>query len=248
MNDDYLKYFPHADLKPKRPSDSDRLVRFLPLTKALHLLETQTLHFTRLDNFKDKYEGLWTDEDVKRWGRYEGFNVPHFSMIFRKTTAISCWSMVNESLDISRMWEDYIPMKQGIAIIVQASNLCEEMRRGLAKIKADFCNIVIAEVDYINRSNHSNLDALGPNQPLCNSTLPYYQKNKTYSYENETRILLFAGINNKGQMVIPEDGVDLSVDTSKLIDRIWLPPDIYGWERLVFHRLLDKYHLNIESK
>ena len=128
------------------------------------------------------------------------------------------------------------------------SKLCEQVKRGLAEIKADFCNLVIAEVDYIDRSNHSNLEILRPDQPLCNSTIPYYQKCMSYSHENEVRMLLFAGLDGRSQMAIDEHGVNIPVQTKEMFDEIWLPPNLAVWEKQIFQNLFGKYDLKINDE
>ncbi|PIU57738.1 MAG: hypothetical protein COS89_03775 [Deltaproteobacteria bacterium CG07_land_8_20_14_0_80_38_7] len=86
MNDDFLKFFPHQTDKPRRLADDTLLLRFVTLTKAIHLFESQTLHFTRLDKFEDedKFEGIWTDSDAAQWSKYKGFDVATFTKTFRK--------------------------------------------------------------------------------------------------------------------------------------------------------------------
>ena len=146
-----------------------------------------------------------------------------------------------------KMWRKYAPNNQGVALEVKGSVLCDQMREGLSKIKADFCNIVIAEVDYIDRNNHSNLKSLKTDEPLCNSTLPYYQKDIVYSFENEVRALLFAGLDGKTQMGIEEHGVDIPIKTNKLIRRIWLPPELPDYEKKTFHTLFDRYSIEMKA-
>lgn len=249
MNDDFLKFFPHSSGKPKRLADNASLLRFVTLTKGIHLFESQTLHFTRLDKFEDedKFEGLWTDCDKTEWAKYKGFDVVAFTKIFRETVGINCWSKLDERINLTEMWGKYAPNNQGIALEVNGTVMCDQIKAGLSKIKADFCNIVMAEVDYIDRSIHSNLESLKADEPLCNSTLPYYQKDLKFSFENEVRVLLVAGLNGKIQMGIEEFGVDIPIKTSELIQRVWLPPKLADYEKSVFHMLFDKYGVDVNE-
>lgn len=246
MNDNYSKYFPeNRELNPLQPKEHDCLVRFLSLTKIIHLLETQTLHFQRLDKFEDedRDEGAWTAPDVTGWKFHGQFDVEKFSNNFRITTAITCWSKISGKLDTAKMWQKYICKNQGLAIVTIVSILCEQVKNGLIKMGADFADRVIAEVRYINRDTHSNLVSMKPSGFLPNAFLPYFQKSDHFSFEEEVRLLLFAGLYNGEQMLVEQKGVDVPIHINELIKEIWLPPNMPQWERGIISNFLKKYDL-----
>jgi hypothetical protein len=128
LEDNFLDFFPSkSGLKPKQPSHDDKLVRFLTLTKTIHLLTSQKLHLTRLDKFQDKHEGMWSNLDENHWGKHQGFNVPRFSKEFRKTIGITCWSKVSKQSDYNKMWMEYVCGNQGLAIVTNVKTLCQEI-------------------------------------------------------------------------------------------------------------------------
>ena len=245
FEDDFLEFFPSTSgFRPKQPNGDDKLIRFLTLTKAIHLLDSKRLHFQRLDKFQDRNEGLWTSSDFNHWDKYKGFDVPKFSEGFRSTIGIVCWSKMNESLDRHKMLSEYISNNQGLAIVTDVTILCQEIRKGLKEMGADFADFIIAEVEYIDRTNHSNLADLGPNEFLPNVTAPCYQKDLRFSLENEVRLLIFAGIKDKTITQIEEFGVDVPISLDALVKEIWLPPNLRDWEKTVFCNLLKKHNLD----
>lgn len=48
---------------------SDRIWRYLDLPKFIHLIAYSALHFTRVDQFRDKFEGLAFGSS--RFGRFQ---------------------------------------------------------------------------------------------------------------------------------------------------------------------------------
>lgn len=245
VKDDYYKYF-HKDrnFNPKRPNGSDLLVRFLSLTKAIHLFARQELHFQRIDKFKDKDEGLWTESDVVALNAVGPFDLARFTNNFRETTAITCWSKANESLDESWMWEEYAPNNQGLAVVSDASELCTQVKSGLSKMGADYVSAIMVEVEYVDRSSHSNVKRLEAENCLPNALLTYYQKNiDPYKRENEVRLLLHAGLNGKQTMAVLEGGVDIPINIYETIKEIWLPPVMPIWERNAVTELLKRFDL-----
>ncbi len=245
LNNDYSKFFPEGrELAPSQPKPHDRLVRFLSLTKGIHFFESKALHFQRLDMFDDKDEGLWTGSDAEKWKAHGSFDVPKFTENFRQTTAITCWSKVNEELDVARIWKEYVCCNQGLAIVTSAAVLCDLVKAGLTSMGADFVNSVIAEVKYVDRTTYSNFEALrSSNQPL-NAFLPYYQKSKKMDFEEEVRLLLHPGWHDGKQWAIDEKGVNVPIHINELVREIWLPPDMAGWEREGITCYLERFDLH----
>jgi len=44
-----------------------RIWRYIDLAKTIHLLATKTLHFTRIDQFDDKFEGSYPVQNLNDW-------------------------------------------------------------------------------------------------------------------------------------------------------------------------------------
>ena len=243
MNDDYSQFFPTSGkFSPKQPNSDALIIRFLPLTKAIHLFETCQLHLTRLDKFDDKNEGMWTAADNSQWLKYGPFDVSKFTKNFRSTFAVLCWSIYDEELNQPKMWQEYVSSGQGVAIISRAGKLCEQVNKSLSNTGC--ANTVLAEVQYVDRGAYSNLVKLEGSDHLPNSTLPYYQKDATYSFEREVRLMVSAGLDaNKQQWVISTDGLLLSVEPKQIIEKILLPPSLKVWERDSLSGLLGKYGL-----
>ena len=93
--------------------------RYLNLAKFIHLIAFRTLHFTRIDQFHDKFEGSYPVKNLKEW-EDRSFKCGDCKN-WRKFGCVSCWYQSdNES---SAMWEIYGKNGQGIAIMSTVDSL-----------------------------------------------------------------------------------------------------------------------------
>ena len=91
--------------------------RYVDLTKFISYLEKNALFFVRSDQLSDKYEGKFTEADVKLWeeklkpktklSQIEIYNR------FKKIVNISSWH-INEN-ESAAMWEICLQSNEGVA-------------------------------------------------------------------------------------------------------------------------------------
>jgi hypothetical protein len=211
------------------------LWRYLDFAKFVHLIATKTLHFTRIDQFKDKFEGSYPVKNIKDWERKYP-DVGDFKH-YRKFACVSCWyESIHES---AAMWEMYGKDGQGIAI-----RSTEERIRG----SFDDDDLVFARVKYIDFLRRK-----------ARINIPYdafLYKRIEFKSEREFRVAIFELPESPGidggfprfgspekQDGFPESGENREVDLELLIDSIVLSPYSKRWYRDVITNVMARYHL-----
>src|SRR5258707_6549912 len=88
------------------PPPETKLWRYLSFARLAFLLHSQLLHFTRVDQFDDHFEGAWPKSDLKYWCKVKGLQVVYFTVQMRRwKVAASCWVMSShESTVKSRLY------------------------------------------------------------------------------------------------------------------------------------------------
>lgn len=201
------------------PHDSARLWRYMGIYQFLALITTSTLHFTRIDQFEDKWEGAMpepTKAAAKKFAEVHRLPVDFVSIQqrFKKVVYASCWhENENES---AAMWRLYGQYDSNIAIITSTENL----RKSLPPKN----NVVyyLAKVNYIDY----NVMELAINDALT----PFFLKRKNYCHENEVRMLML----DINALPDPEKngfigGQDMSLDLNTLITQIYISPAAPDW-------------------
>ena len=104
------------------PPPETRLWRYLSFAKIIALFETRRLHFTRIDQFDDHFEGVWPKSDLERFEKLEGGQViPKVTRAMRLGTAASCWLAAD--YESAAMWRLYAAGEEGVAITTTAAKL-----------------------------------------------------------------------------------------------------------------------------
>ena len=215
---------------------SSHIWRYLDLPKLIHLVANRTLHFTRIDQFKDKFEGSYPIKNLADWEqRYP--TVGDFSH-WRKFACVSCWyESENES---AAMWELYSRDDQGVAI-----------RSTKDKLKESFESeeVFFANVKYIDFMRDKGII----NSPLDVSLY----KRIEFGFEREFRGVLFEIPENDGfengfpnygsvekQKGFPKDGQGKAVKPEVLIEKLVVSPYAKPWYKKVVKDVLEKYKLS----
>lgn len=209
--------------------------RYLDLAKFIHLIAFETLHFTRIDQFHDKFEGSYPAKNIKEWeeGSWKSGDYKNW----RKFGCVSCWYQSdNES---SAMWEIYGKNGQGIAIMSTVESLSQSLPGN---------GVIFQEIEYIDFIN-DRADIQIPHD-----TFKY--KRIEFQSENEYRAALYSlpdsgevidGIPEMGSVDdhpgFPEHGLDVPVKLKILIKKIVLSPYVKDWYEQTVLELLKKYGL-----
>jgi hypothetical protein len=199
------------------PPPETRLWRYLSFAKIIALFQTRRLHFTRVDQFDDHFEGAWPKSDLERFAELEGGQViPTVTKAVRLGAAASCWFASDH--ESAAMWRLYAAGEEGVAITTTA-----------AKLQALFSAVPqphfggISRVRYIDHVNSSLIAEL-QNSPW-NTLHPFMCKNVSYEHEKEVRALLVAWPHGG----IERTGCALEIDPQTFIDQIVINPFCKPW-------------------
>jgi len=211
------------------------LWRYVDLAKFIRLIATRTLHFTRIDQFKDKFEGSYPLRNLRDWEQKypEVGDFKHY----RKFACVSCWyESIHES---AAMWEIYGKDGQGIAIRTIRERLEESLQDD---------GLIFEGVKYI--------DFLREKANISTPYDAFLCKRIEFKSEKEFRVAIFKlpesdvfddGFPRFGspekQEGFPEGGIDLDVNVETLIERIVLSPYSMKWYRVLVKDILVRYNL-----
>ena len=223
----------------KKPRKSAKLWRYLTFAKLAALFQSSAVHFTRVDQFDDHFEGAWPKQDLKFFKEFvRGFDVPEFTRAMRRAAVASCWiEMPHES---AAMWRLYCPGSEGIAITTTFGKLQAAVHTAAdTRLAHDGWLSGVGRVGYVDHANRGLIDLQAPSSPIPNSLAPFMIKNVSYEHEKEVRALVFA----KPNFEINPAGWDLEIDTSNFIDEIIVTPFAHDWFHSTVVDLAMRYEL-----
>lgn len=209
--------------------------RYVDLAKFVALISSQKLHFTRIDQFKDKFEGSYPLKNIQEWENQ--FTTVGDFKNWRKFGCVSCWyQSENES---ASMWEIYGRNGQGIAIMSTLESLSQS-------IKDQDYSVIYQDVKYI--------DFIRGKANIAIPHDAFRYKRIEYENESEYRALICSvpechkivdGFPVMGSVDdhhgFPEKGIDLSVDPKILIKKLVLSPYVEDWYEEIVKELLIQY-------
>jgi len=217
---------------------SSHIWRYLDLSKLIYLVDNAALHFTRIVQFKDKFEGSYPIKNLEDWNeRYP--TVGDFSH-WRKFVCVSCWyESENES---AAMWELYSRDDQGVAICSTKDKLKKSFDGGSDDVHFDN----VKYIDFIRDKGKIE-------SPLDVSLY----KRIEFGFEREFRGVLFEIPENDGfengfpnygsvekQKGFPKDGQGKAVKPEVLIEKLVVSPYAKPWYKKVVKDVLEKYKLS----
>jgi hypothetical protein len=215
--------FEHSDFAA--PPDDTVVWRYVGLPTLLAMLSKRTLHFTRLDTYKDKWEGVWPDANRKQILECNPPDLAEWilkhSELLRTHAHVNCW---HKNTDQSAaLWEQY-GQSTGLAIKTTVLALRESIR------PRD--GVFIGTVEYVDYQAIEQ--AFHVRDPLKQEYLkPVFLKRKSFAHENEVRLLKWFSpkANANGEVAEPDTkcGCDIDVDLERLIGAVYLSPTTDRW-------------------
>lgn len=218
--------------------ETQKLWRYMDLSKFISLIEKNALWLARADTFRDKREGRFPDDMRKTTEKaFENFGSPHDSPIkdvgdfqeyLQKNTFISCW---HKNFDENMvMWEIYGRDNNALAIQTTVEKIKENVNP--TQLRGD--SLFLREVIYEKPEQITsilNLDA-------C-----FFIKRPHFSFENEVRIGF-----NTFSITNPSKntpyGYYLPVFINGLIEKILIHPDSPEWFLDAINSITNKYKIH----
>lgn len=218
--------------------ESQKLWRYMDLSKFISLIEKNALWLARADTFKDKHEGRFPDDMRKTIEKaYEEFDdndnsvvkdADDFQDYLRKNTFISCW---HKNFDENMvMWEIYGRDTNALAIQTTVGNI----KNSLDSSKLLGHSLILKNVNYLQADEISGV-------------LPYEEcffiKRPHFSFEEEVRISLDTYSPHSPTKKTPYE-YDLLVNINGLIEKILIHPDSPDWFMDVINSITEKYKVH----
>ncbi len=222
------------------PPDETIVWRYLDLEKLLAILSSRKLHFTRLDQFKDPWEGATPDAVIAEIKSIEPEHVAQGFLksqeFLRQTGYVSCWHI--SEYESAALWDQY-STSAGFAIKTTVLGLRESIRPPM--------HALIGAVDYI------NYDAPTQNFRFGNTLKFGFLKRKSFEHERELRLLAWLIPEpDKDGFVDPSTnppGIDLDADLERLVQTVLLSPTANEWLLPHVKRLFEVFGLpNVEVR
>jgi len=176
-----MPFEPHPELN--LPADETILWRYMDFAKSLHLLESQSLWFSRTDQFEDPLEGTYTDAEIEHLRSLDA-NSPAPGLrisggylrgpkYMRTTVYVNCWRAgAGESL---AMWDLY---GKGSGIVAVKSTV-GKLKEAIAESPL---RIFLGQVNYVdwNVAPWNN-----------NALVMCFRKDLSYQHEAEFRAAIW---------------------------------------------------------
>ncbi|MBU7573002.1 MAG: DUF2971 domain-containing protein, partial [Hydrogenophaga sp.] len=213
------------------PQDQDHVVwRYLDLSKFAHVLFTRTLHFTRIDQFSDPFEGSASllaanslvefyknaVEEAKisvlHQERPEALRADFLNTReLRATTYANCWHL--SAHESAAMWNQYLIHGEGIAI-------CSTYRKLQSCFQETQDDVFLGAIRYIDYEKENFYD-------VGNMFSYVMHKRKSFEHEKEVRAVISRwGPDN---LPNPKQGINVHINLETLIDKIYVAPGTGSW-------------------
>lgn len=234
MEDDSIpEYWKYLDTPP----DSTVIWRYRSFPQLLSLLEYGTLWFSRIDQFKDPYEGSVTEHDAEtRIQTHEALSESNYDEErlkkagenWRKSLYANCWH--ERAIESASFWEIYSRRGQAVAIKSTVGSVLDSISIGGGPDSDGHVGgIEWGRVEYIDFET----DRIGHN-PLVR---PFF-KRESFKHEEEVRFILhYTHVDETPEeenIVTPDfssqpPGIRLHVILDRLINEIRISPWADDW-------------------
>ena len=202
--------------------------KYLDLSKFLDLLLSHKLFMSRSDKFEDQYEGTFSEPTFEEMKKLSADN-PEFLAYYkthREKVAVSSWH-INEYESFA-MWQIFTGNSEGLAIRSTVGRLQKAL--GPENQYKQY----IGEVNYIDYKREYI--------PFDDAFFPFLFKRKSFQYEREIRIITDVTDYN----ITINDGLKVSVDLCKLIDKIYIHPKSENWYKRLVIELLKRLDFDFD--
>lgn len=241
-SDSMNNIFPDEEWEPAQPASDTELWRYIDFTQFASIIENDALWFSRAAGFFDSYEGALPPGKLReiadgvsdRVSDSESF-VRAFYDALRYSTYVSCWHEASE--ETAAMWQVYQPKGKEVAVKTTASRFEQALDTG--------SEVVSGQVEYIDYSNTSDM--------TVNRISPFFFKRESFEPEAEFRGVI-SDFESPDGVRIDEDFADsvaeessagrpVTVDTSELIEEVYISPVEGDWLVSLVDDVLDTYGL-----
>lgn len=199
------------------------LWRYMTAERFVDLVERSSLYFAATTQFEDPFEGAVAvmPPDFPVDPRYEDMDpIEDAFRQLKRLTKVNCWHRAGYESDA--MWKLYAGKSKGVAVC----STPERMQAAIQPFRLrpdygieDLWGGAVRYKDLLNeRLNTSMLNR-------------FFYKHQAFSWEQEFRLAISLRTAEEFAVNVPDSGIDVSVDTSALVERIMLGPALSEAER-----------------
>ncbi len=243
-------------------SEDTKIWRYINFTKYVSMLDTNSLHFTRIDRLEDKFEGAvpstyYLSERMKEFlkkrdpkkyqrlalqGKFQANKLLTIGEARRKWAFVNCWHMSNN--DSVAMWKLYSNTTEGVAIQTTYRNL----REAFNKCKFTVWIGMVKYIDYTKGAMSTG-----------NSNHRFVCKRTAFDYEKELRAVIrrypiSEKELNAGQVTLEELAeasiypkfMEIPVNLETLVQKVYVSPDAKPWFLKLVLAVSERYGLKKE--
>jgi hypothetical protein len=214
------------------PDKKQAIWRYMDFTSFVSIIDSSKLHFTRVDQLPDPFEGSFPMGNVER--RREDNAQSQYYKKHVKYTFVSCWHINN--YQSAAMWKLYLQSNEGIAIRSSVGRLIDS----LVDKKYD---IYVGKIEYISYSKDLIREG---------SLSPYFHKRKSFEHEKELRAIIQSYPRYKnGEInwsISPNNksGLNVEIDVNVLVEKIVLSPLCPLWQKELVKSVLKKFEYDMK--
>lgn len=207
----------------------------MDFAKFSFLINTNKLHFHRVDEFKDPFEGtvplayqqlrgIETDDEEMTERYHEIMEIEGKRQ--RKWRFLNCWHANDH--ESANMWSKYASEGKGIAIkstIDDFISAVSDIDRKVLISEVSYLDFDVG-VDDMSHEDRSKLDDLIERGDGPHMYLPILMKRKEFEDENEVRAMIWP----EGHPAdYEEPGINLQIDVGELINNVVISPYAEDW-------------------
>lgn len=224
----------------RQPAPNTKIWRYFGLPHLLLTLQKGQLHFSRVDTFKDPFEGSLPKAEVEaERDLYASLGISEVLRQASRTRlahlrcyGACCWYLSEHESEA--MWKLYA--QEGIAI----QSTFERLVASLPSGAPPSAGIHVGVVDYIDYATDITRPMESPDGTprWNNSFIPLMHKRKSFEHERELRAIFMAfddehddvggGVTAR-RTAIPPEGCYVDVDLARLVEKIVVSPSMPMW-------------------
>jgi hypothetical protein len=226
------------------PDPNIRIWRYVDFAKFVSLIDSSTLHFARLDQMEDEYEGAFSegsfdvvkavregeeyDKVENELNQYQRSVMDFVREVNRMGAFVNCWHM-NEIESVA-MWKIY----SGLGIGIQST---------FQRLADSFIDPY--EPVYISPIKYEDFIQFQMRFADDGWVEPVLYKRQAFEYERELRAFWLYPPNVDGEIDLSVEnhrmGQSLNVNLRTLIERVYISPGRRSWFQRLTRSVLDKF-------
>ncbi|MCP1124519.1 hypothetical protein NKR74_14605 [Bacillus sp. 3103sda1] len=228
-------YVKHVDFNGIE-NENMKIWRYMDFAKFVSLLNEQSLFFTRIDKFEDRFEGSFSVANEQLRPAVYGGNPPSQAMyyatekIFNETKPFiiaNCWHI--NPHESAAMWKLYLKSNEGIAIQSTFKRLADSFTETSKDVYIEKIRYIDYEKDWMHEGN---------------VYYPLLHKRKSFEHEKELRAFIDESYMDEEDKICGPSisgGINVSVNVETLIENIYVSPDAPKWFSDLVKSITNKY-------